>query len=106
MIRLPDPIRQLERLHEQWEERPAPAFDEHTTIQQLDALEVATRHPFYINALTEALPESDDYAQFLAKLTDSCITNDEIGRLAREMALKYVEACAQRRGESLTEFVS
>lgn len=103
----PDPLRIDERMRELYFEptRRTPVFEDCTTIQQLDALEIATRNPFYINCLTEALPESEDYAQFLALLTDSCITADEIGRRAREIVLKYVQACAQRKGEDLAEFV-
>lgn len=105
MISLPDPIRLIERLRERHQERPAPAFEDFSAVQQLDALEIACRNPFFVSCRVEALPESDDYLAFLDALTDSCVTNEEIGRRARDIVLAYVQACAQRRGESLAEFV-
>src|SRR5689334_13805800 len=103
---LPDPLRIAERLNERYQERARRPFEDFSTIQQLDALEVACRNDFFARCRLEALPESDDFGKFLCLLTDSTITADEVGRVARELVLKYVQACAQRRGEDLAEFVS
>lgn len=103
--RLPDPFRIAERLRERCQEPARAAFEDFSTIQQLDALEVACRNPFFAACRVEALPESDDFEKWLCLLTDSTITADEVGRVARELVLKYVQACAQRRGEDLAEFV-
>lgn len=105
---LPDALRvwdlMLERLSGQ-STRTELAFEDCSLLQQLDALEVACRNPFYVAARTEALPESDDYAQWLAQLTDSCISDAEIGRRAREIVAQYLQACALKRGDNLAEFV-
>lgn len=105
---LPDALRvwdlMLERLSGQGT-RTAIAFEDCSLLQQLDALEVACRNPFYDAARSEALPESDAYSQWLAQLTDSCISDAEIGRRAREIVAQYLQACALRRGDNLAEFV-
>lgn len=104
--RLPDALRIAERLRDRCQELARPAFEDFSTVQQLDALEVACRNPFFAACRVEALPESEDFAKWLCLLTDSTITADEVGRVARDLVLRYVQACAQRRGEDLAEFVS
>jgi hypothetical protein len=105
---LPDALRIWDRVHARItgvDEPARPAFEDCSKLQQLDAIEIACRSPFYVGARTEALPESDEYAEFLALLTDSCISDAEIGRRAREIVAKYLQACALRRGDDLAEFV-
>lgn len=102
---LPDPLRLAERLHERAQIPAGPAFDQLGRLQQLDAIEIACRSPFYEAARLEALPESQEYAELLALMTDSCITDNEIGRRTREVLVSYMQACALKRGDDLAEFV-
>jgi hypothetical protein len=103
MFQLPDPLRITERLSER-AQSPRLSFESLTVIERLDAIEIACRNPRYCSARSEALPESDEYSEWLAALTDSCIGDAEIGRRAREIVAKYLQACAQQRGEDLAEF--
>ncbi len=104
-MNLPDPLRIAERLSAQYQQAARRPFEDFSPIQQLDALEVACRNPFFAACRTEALAESAELEQLLELASDSCITADEVGRRTRELILNYVQACALRRGEDLAEFV-
>lgn len=72
--------------------------------QRLDAAEIACRRTLYRNSLIEALPEWDGYEAWLAKLVNSSISDAEVGRMAREAVVAYLQRVALRHEESLSEF--
>ena len=55
--------------------------------------------PVYKLALTEALPESDDYPAWLNRLIDPSVSDSDIGAAAREMVCLYIEEVAAQKGE-------
>jgi hypothetical protein len=55
----------------------------------------------YRRALLEALPESDQYEDFLMRLIDPAVSDADIGAAARAMVKKYIEEVASYRGEEL-----
>lgn len=102
---LPDALRISQRLRDRMQEPAGPAFEQLGRLQQLDAIEIACRHPFYEAARTEALPESEVYGELLHMLTDSCIQDSAIGAKAREILIGYMQRVAEKRGDDLVEFV-
>jgi len=101
---LPDPIRQAERLREHYAAEPRTDYLDLPLARQLDAIEIACRRGMYHRARMEALPESDEYASWLEKLTDSCVPDAEIGRRAREIVAHYMQDVAVLSGEDLADF--
>jgi hypothetical protein len=100
---LPDPIRQAERLREHYAAEPRTDYLDLPLARQLDAIEIACQRVMYQRARAEALPESDEYGEWLEQLTDSCIGDAEIGRRAREMVAHYMQDVAVLRGEDLAD---
>ena len=103
---LPDPIRQAERLREHYAAEPRTDYLDLPLARQLDAIEMACRRVTYQRARAEALPESNDYAQWLQQLTDSCVSDAEVGRRAREIVAHYMQDVAVLSGEDLVDFVA
>lgn len=86
-----------------------PDYDVRPTIgdlskrQQLEIAETVCRRTEYREALSEALPESDEYDRWLTVAIDVNASDAEIGRRAREIILDYLERVAAVRGDDLAE---
>jgi hypothetical protein len=72
-----------------------------TRTEKLDAAEKAVRRPMYSRAMLEALPEHDRYPQWLGLMLDSNVSDEQIGRFARDMCLHYLKQVADAHNEVL-----
>src|SRR5579885_151193 len=81
--------------------RRATDWNSLTRAEKLDAAEKALRRPLYSRAMLEAIPEHDRYPQWLGLMLDSNVTDEQIGRMARDMALVYLKQVADAHGEVL-----
>jgi hypothetical protein len=72
-----------------------------TRTEKLDAAEKAVRRPLYSRAMLEALPEHARYDQWLGLMLDSNVSDEQIGRFARDMCLHYLKQVADAHNEVL-----
>lgn len=72
-----------------------------SAIQLTQIRRMVDRYPIYKRALQEALPESEGYDAFLAKLLDPALSNADVGAAARDIICKYVKEVAAYRGDEL-----
>jgi len=72
-----------------------PHFDELPLRERLDILQ----EPGYRLAVQEALFTSAEYETWLRQLTDSTVSDADVGRAAREIVCAYVAEVAAHRGK-------
>ena len=84
-------------------ESAPPAFGELSMSAQLDIAQTVCRRDPFLAALNEALVEHDKYHSFMRLLLDSCVPNAEVGRMAREMVLEYLQRVAVNHALDLGE---
>lgn len=81
-----------------------PAFESLPVRAQLDIAETVCRREPFFSALDEALVESDKYRSFMHLLLDSAATNADVGRMAREIVLEYLQKVAIAHMQDLADF--
>src|SRR5690348_12833247 len=81
-----------------------PEFSTLPLAQRLDAAERLCRREVYKEALAEALVEGKLVDSLNRLILDSATSNEDIGQLAREIALDYLDRCAAARGEDIGDF--
>ena len=72
-----------------------------SAIQLTQIRRMVERYPIYKLALQEALPESEGYDAFLAKLLDPALSNADVGAAARDIVCKYIHEVAAYRQDEL-----
>lgn len=80
-------------------------FEDYAMSEQLDAADIACRRERYAQARRDALPESDRYEAWLAKLMESSESVEDIVREARQIVLEQLQSCAELQGEDLIDFL-
>lgn len=70
-------------------------------VQRLDSIQRAIQRPMFKLTLVEALAESDEYPTWLNQLIDSSVSNEDIGRAAREIVCAYISEVARLKREEL-----
>lgn len=74
-----------------------PYFNELPLPERLDIV----NEPAYRLAVMEAIFTSSEYETWLRQLTDSTVSDADVGRAAREIVCAYVAEVAAQRGEGL-----
>lgn len=84
-------------------ESAPPDFSELSMSAQLDIAQTVCRRDPFLSALDEVWVESDKMESFKRLLLDSCVPNADVGRMAREMALEYLQRVAVNHSQDLGE---
>ena len=74
-----------------------PYFNELPLAERLDII----NEPRFCIAVEEAIFTSPEYETWLRQLTDSTVSDADVGRAAREIVCAYVAEVAEHRGEGL-----